>query len=177
MVLARPQETKLCGVRPLPYRLLQQPQILGSEHDEMWPLSCGNGLPPPGAQAGDEGVLTRHRCVLVRGDPDVRSLGRFPLDAPVQAPDAKLLVSWVAHHMHEDGRADIAWIERRRFRQHLQAIVSESTDSCSKAGNLLRTQDVLMCRAFLLPPACGVWQRRQPQVPQLEVFSRRQVGE
>ena len=83
----------------------------------------------------------------------------------------------VTHYMHEDGRADIAWIERRCVRQHLQAIVGEGADPCAQAGDLLRTQDVLVCRAFFLEPACRLWQRRQPQSPQLKVFSRGQVRE
>src|SRR4029453_16463765 len=122
----------------------------------MWPLPCGESPPPPGAQAGDKRVLTRRRFVLVSGHPDVWRLVWCPLDAPVQTPDAELLVSWVAHHMHEDGRADIARIERRRVRQHLQAIVREGADSCSQAGDLLRTQDILVCRACFLQPECGL---------------------
>src|SRR5262245_57558014 len=122
----------------------------------MWSLPCGDSLPPPGAQVGDERLLTRRRFVRVSGNPDVWNFVRCSLDAPVQTPDAELLVSWVAHHMHEDGRADIAWIERRRVRQHLQAIVSQGADPCFQAGSLLWTQDVLACRTCFLPPACSV---------------------
>src|SRR4029450_11272346 len=88
MALARPQKVELCGVRTLRYHFLQQPQIVGSEHDEMWPLSCGNGLLPPGAQAGDERVLTCYYFVLVSGNPDVWSPSRYLLDTSVQTPDA-----------------------------------------------------------------------------------------
>src|SRR5215831_105059 len=118
MALSRPQEVELCGVHTLRHRLLQQSQIGGSKHDEMWPLPCGDGLPPPGAQAGDEGMLTRRRFVLAGGDPGEWGLIWCPLDTAVQTPDAQLLVSRITHHMHEDGRADVAWIERRGVRQH-----------------------------------------------------------
>src|SRR4029450_231724 len=80
MVLARPQEVEYCGGKALWHRLLQQLEVFGSEHDEMWPLSCDNGLLPPGAQAGDERVLTCRRFVFVSGNPDVCSTGRSPLD-------------------------------------------------------------------------------------------------
>src|SRR5919197_4694051 len=163
MALARPQEVEVCGARVFRHRLLQQPEVFGGEHDEMWPLACGNGFPPPGAQAGNERVLTRRRFVLASSDPDVWGHGWCPRDTPMQTPDAELLVARVTHHMHENGCADIAWIERGRVREHLQAIVGEGANPCSQAGDLLRTQDVLVCRAFCLQPACGLWQRPQPQ--------------
>ena len=49
MALARPQKVESCGVKTRRHRLLQQPEVGGSEHDELWPLSCGNGFLPPGA--------------------------------------------------------------------------------------------------------------------------------
>src|SRR4029450_9964022 len=61
MVLARPQEVESCGVKTLWHRLLQQPEVFSSEHDEMWPLSCDNGLLPPGPQAGAARPPTRRR--------------------------------------------------------------------------------------------------------------------
>src|SRR4029453_1576193 len=101
----------------------------------------------------------------------------YPLETPVQPPDAELLMSRVTHDMHEDGRAYIARIERGRVRQYLQAIVHESANPRAQAGDLLRTQGALVGCTGFLPPTCGLGQRRQPQSTQPEVFSRCQVGE
>src|SRR2546430_12681481 len=88
MALSSSQEVESCRVKALWHRLLQQPEVFGSEHDEMWSLAYGNGLSPPGLQAGDERLLTPRCVVLTSGDPGMWGPGRRPLDTPVQPPDA-----------------------------------------------------------------------------------------